>query len=208
MQEASGYFFCLEDRALLCRNCDVAVHTANSLVSAHQRFLLTGVQVGLDPADPVPPVADKYANTSGGSVDSQPKHLPRKNPTVLFSGENNASVPSQNAISGDYSRQISAPNTKTGMVNWTMDNSALRMAEPPPKYLSDESSKLLLSSQSTAALSNQMNRDSGRAYNLSFSGGNGSESLPDWPVDEFFSNLEYGPNFGFAEHGSSKVILI
>lgn len=89
-----------------------------------------------------------------------------------------------------------------------MDNSALRLAEPPRKYLSDGNSKLLLSNQTTTALSNQMNRDSGRAYNLPFSGGNGSDSLPDWPVDEFFSNLEYGPNFGFTEHGSSKVILI
>jgi len=31
-----------------------------------------------------------------------------------------------------------------------------------------------------------------------------TDSLPDWPVDEFFSNSEYGPNFGFSENGSSK----
>ncbi|KAL8505653.1 hypothetical protein ACS0TY_016768 [Phlomoides rotata] len=47
-QETAGYFFCLEDRALLCRKCDVAIHTANSLVSVHRRFLLTGVKVGLE----------------------------------------------------------------------------------------------------------------------------------------------------------------
>ncbi|KAF9666666.1 hypothetical protein SADUNF_Sadunf16G0252500 [Salix dunnii] len=51
-QEAAGFFFCLEDRALLCRKCDVAIHTANTHVSAHQRFLLTGVKVGLEPTDP------------------------------------------------------------------------------------------------------------------------------------------------------------
>ncbi|KVI02136.1 B-box zinc finger protein 22 [Cynara cardunculus var. scolymus] len=51
-QEAVGYFFCLEDRALFCRKCDVAIHTVNSLVSSHQRFLLTGVKVGLEAADP------------------------------------------------------------------------------------------------------------------------------------------------------------
>jgi hypothetical protein len=178
----------------------------NSFVSVHQRFLLTGVQVGLEPADPVPPTADKHVNAFGGSVDSQGKHLARKNPAVLFSGESSVSIPSQNAVSGDNSRQISVPNTKTTMVNWTMDSSAIRSAEPPHKYLSDASSKHLLPSQTTAALSNQMNRDSDPAYNLPFSGGNGSNGLPDWPVDEFFSNFEYGPNFGFAEHGSSKVI--
>ncbi|TKY66371.1 B-box zinc finger protein 22 [Spatholobus suberectus] len=47
-QEMVGYFFCLEDRALLCRNCDVSIHTANACVSGHQRFLLTGVRVGLE----------------------------------------------------------------------------------------------------------------------------------------------------------------
>ncbi|KAM1311342.1 hypothetical protein ACFX13_007967 [Malus domestica] len=51
-QEAVGYFFCLEDRALLCRKCDVSVHTANSFVSAHRRFLLTGIKVGPEPAEP------------------------------------------------------------------------------------------------------------------------------------------------------------
>ncbi|VVB08703.1 unnamed protein product [Arabis nemorensis] len=39
-QERKGYFFCLEDRAMLCNECDGAIHTCNS----HQRFLLSGVQ--------------------------------------------------------------------------------------------------------------------------------------------------------------------
>ncbi|XP_062230997.1 B-box zinc finger protein 22-like [Phragmites australis] len=50
-QECDAYFFCLEDRALLCRSCDVAVHTANAFVSAHRRFLLTGLQVGQEQDD-------------------------------------------------------------------------------------------------------------------------------------------------------------
>ncbi|KAI3710329.1 hypothetical protein L2E82_40107 [Cichorium intybus] len=50
--ESVGYFFCSEDRALLCRKCDVAIHAVNQLVSSHQRFLLTGVKVGLEAVDP------------------------------------------------------------------------------------------------------------------------------------------------------------
>ncbi|KAI3909907.1 hypothetical protein MKW98_012961 [Papaver atlanticum] len=42
-QEKAGYFFCLEDRALLCRNCDVSIHSSTQ--SSHQRFLLTGVKL-------------------------------------------------------------------------------------------------------------------------------------------------------------------
>ncbi|OEL35851.1 B-box zinc finger protein 22 [Dichanthelium oligosanthes] len=45
-QEKTGYFFCLEDRALLCRPCDVAVHSAGAHVASHRRFLITGVRVG------------------------------------------------------------------------------------------------------------------------------------------------------------------
>eukprot|EP00262_Sarcandra_glabra_P009436 TRINITY_DN2381_c0_g1_i1.p1 TRINITY_DN2381_c0_g1~~TRINITY_DN2381_c0_g1_i1.p1 ORF type:complete len:297 (-),score=41.26 TRINITY_DN2381_c0_g1_i1:374-1264(-) len=63
-QETTGYFFCLEDRALLCRKCDVAIHTANSYVSRHQRFLITGVKVGLEPIKPVVPyVKEKMGST-------------------------------------------------------------------------------------------------------------------------------------------------
>jgi len=203
-QEASGYFFCLEDRALLCRDCDVAIHTVNSFVSVHQRFLLTGVQVGLDPADPVPPIAENRVNDAGGSVYQPAKHLPRRNPTVQFSGEGTASVPSKNLINGDYSRQNSVPTVRTGVVDWTMHNAAIQSVESPTKYMSEESPTLLQSSQTTAAFSNQINSNSDRAYNLPFSGGNGSDSLPDWPVDEFFTNSEYGTNFSFLEHGTSK----
>lgn len=80
--------------------------------------------------------------------------------------------------------------------------------EPRLEYLSDESPVLLQSNQATAAFSDGNNGDNDRAYNLSLLGGNGSENLPDWPVDEFFSSSEFGPNFSFAEHCSSKVNTI
>ncbi|CAM6050568.1 unnamed protein product [Sphagnum compactum] len=47
-QEKTGFFFCLEDRALLCRECDVSIHTANSLASSHKRFLVPGIRVALE----------------------------------------------------------------------------------------------------------------------------------------------------------------
>lgn len=62
LQEKAGYFFCLEDRALLCRNCDVAIHTATPHVSKHQRFLITGVRVE------VQPYLTSYTNNSSSST--------------------------------------------------------------------------------------------------------------------------------------------
>lgn len=161
--------------------------------------------MGLDPADPVPPVADKHVNATSGSVYQPAKHLPRRSPTVQLSGEGSASVPSKNVINGDYSRQNSIPTTRNGVVDWTMQNSAIQSVESPPKYMSEDSPTLLQSSQTIAGFCNQINSGCDRVYNLPFSGGNGSNSLPDWPVDEFFNTSEYGPSFGFAEHGSSKV---
>ncbi|KAK6934131.1 B-box-type zinc finger [Dillenia turbinata] len=77
-QETVGYFFCLEDRALLCRKCDVAIHTANAFVSAHQRFLLTGVKVGLESTEPGPsslagktPSGAKISETGSRSVPTK-----------------------------------------------------------------------------------------------------------------------------------------
>ncbi|KAM3368955.1 hypothetical protein ACQJBY_017080 [Aegilops geniculata] len=51
LQEKRGFLFCKEDRAILCRECDVQVHTASELTRRHGRFLLTGVRVSSAPAE-------------------------------------------------------------------------------------------------------------------------------------------------------------
>ena len=43
--------FCKEDRAILCRECDVPVHTASEMTRRHSRFLLTGVRLSSAPVD-------------------------------------------------------------------------------------------------------------------------------------------------------------
>ncbi|XP_012837095.1 PREDICTED: B-box zinc finger protein 20 isoform X2 [Erythranthe guttata] len=44
-QERQALLFCQEDRALLCRECDIPIHRANELTKKHNRFLLTGVKL-------------------------------------------------------------------------------------------------------------------------------------------------------------------
>ncbi|KAJ0798196.1 putative transcription factor interactor and regulator Znf-B family [Helianthus annuus] len=44
-QERRAFLFCKEDRAILCRECDVPIHTANEHTQKHTRFLLTGVKL-------------------------------------------------------------------------------------------------------------------------------------------------------------------
>uniref|UniRef100_A0A1J3H5Y6 B-box zinc finger protein 25 n=1 Tax=Noccaea caerulescens TaxID=107243 RepID=A0A1J3H5Y6_NOCCA len=45
--EKAAFIFCVEDRALLCRDCDEATHAPNNRSANHQRFLATGIRVAL-----------------------------------------------------------------------------------------------------------------------------------------------------------------
>ncbi|XP_030450257.2 B-box zinc finger protein 20-like isoform X1 [Syzygium oleosum] len=44
-QEQRGWIFCKEDRAILCRECDLPIHKSNEHMQKHSRFLLTGVKI-------------------------------------------------------------------------------------------------------------------------------------------------------------------
>ncbi|KAF9623117.1 hypothetical protein IFM89_037633 [Coptis chinensis] len=44
-QERRAFLFCRDDRAILCRECDVSIHAANEHTKKHIRFLLTGVKL-------------------------------------------------------------------------------------------------------------------------------------------------------------------
>ncbi|XP_016511606.2 B-box zinc finger protein 24-like [Nicotiana tabacum] len=47
-QDKTAFIFCVEDRALFCNECDESIHSAASSLSAkHQRFLATGIRLGL-----------------------------------------------------------------------------------------------------------------------------------------------------------------
>lgn len=46
-QEKPAFIFCVEDRALLCRECDEPIHMAGTLSGNHQRLLATGILVAL-----------------------------------------------------------------------------------------------------------------------------------------------------------------
>lgn len=39
--------FCSEDRAMICRRCDLMIHTANEFTKTHHRYILSGMAAGL-----------------------------------------------------------------------------------------------------------------------------------------------------------------
>ncbi|XP_078434109.1 B-box zinc finger protein 24-like [Wolffia australiana] len=46
-QEKMAFIFCVEDRALFCRDCDESIHVPGTLSGGHQRLLATGIRVAL-----------------------------------------------------------------------------------------------------------------------------------------------------------------
>ncbi|WOL00906.1 B-box zinc finger protein 24 [Canna indica] len=46
-QEKAAFIFCVEDRALFCKDCDEPIHVAGTLSGEHQRYLATGVHIAL-----------------------------------------------------------------------------------------------------------------------------------------------------------------
>jgi len=185
-QEGHAYFFCVEDRALLCRSCDVAVHTANAFVSAHRRFLLTGVQVGLEPDDQEPeqepePEPEPQPANNASSAPLQPPPCPKKrSPTPLYSnGDIDWPAGQDIGITGNL------PDWSVIDDQFGSGSPAFSPAEPalikaPPKKIA---------------------RGPVTAASAALFGG----SMPDWPLDEFFGFAEFNSGFGFAENGTSKA---
>ncbi|KAI5071437.1 hypothetical protein GOP47_0013688 [Adiantum capillus-veneris] len=66
-QDKAGFFFCLEDRALLCRSCDYSIHSANALTAKHKRFLVAGIRVALEAA----PITNESAESVQAHLESQ-----------------------------------------------------------------------------------------------------------------------------------------
>lgn len=122
LQEAFGYFFCLEDRALLCRKCDLAIHTANAYVSGHQRFLLTGVKVGLEATEPG---ASSTSLNSGEKVsDAKSSSVSRKVSTMPQSSDYNEVFATGAGGVGEFppaKMSYGGGSTAGNMSQWTID---------------------------------------------------------------------------------------
>ncbi|KAK7321787.1 hypothetical protein VNO77_32729 [Canavalia gladiata] len=67
-QEKRAFMFCQQDRAILCKECDVSIHSVNEHTLKHDRFLLTGVKLSASlPSSPSDSISSH--NTSSCNVD-------------------------------------------------------------------------------------------------------------------------------------------
>ncbi|KFK30490.1 hypothetical protein AALP_AA7G268300 [Arabis alpina] len=68
--ERRALLFCQEDRAILCRECDIPIHHANEHTKKHNRFLLTGVKISASPS-----AYPKSSNSNSGTALARPKSV-------------------------------------------------------------------------------------------------------------------------------------
>ncbi|XP_022717362.1 B-box zinc finger protein 22-like [Durio zibethinus] len=124
-QEIPGFFFCLQDRALLCRKCDVAIHTANPYVSSHQRFLLTGVKVGLETTtDPGASSSNIKSPSCEKTPETKSNSTSRRGAPMAFTGGYNEVLPSNVGVGNSVPAKVSyAGGSTTGSIqSWQMDD--------------------------------------------------------------------------------------
>ncbi|OMO74685.1 Zinc finger, B-box [Corchorus capsularis] len=123
-QETSGFFFCLQDRALLCRKCDVAIHTANAYVSGHQRFLLTGVKVGPETNGAGASSSDVKSPSSEKTSETKSNSTSRRGTPMPFTSGYNEALPENVGVgnSGPTKVCYGGGSTAGSMQSWQMDD--------------------------------------------------------------------------------------
>ncbi|KAM7263295.1 hypothetical protein ACFE04_000978 [Oxalis oulophora] len=84
LQERRAFLFCQQDRAILCRECDVPIHKANEHTKTHNRFLLTGVKLSSTYSSSSN-IADHQTNNKTNKSHSQSSSRKKYKSNEIFS---------------------------------------------------------------------------------------------------------------------------
>ncbi|ESQ53156.1 hypothetical protein EUTSA_v10026133mg [Eutrema salsugineum] len=98
--ERRALLFCQEDRAILCRECDISIHQANEHTKKHNRFLLTGVKISALPSA-YPRASNPNSTAGSGRAKTRPKSVSEEVPSSA-SSDIFASSPSTNTSNYYY----------------------------------------------------------------------------------------------------------
>ncbi|XP_056854568.1 B-box zinc finger protein 20-like, partial [Raphanus sativus] len=74
-QERRALLFCQEDRAILCRECDIPIHQANEHTKKHNRFLLTGIKLSSSPSSYPTTASNSNSAVALGRAKTRPKSV-------------------------------------------------------------------------------------------------------------------------------------
>ncbi|KAL2504031.1 B-box zinc finger protein 21 [Abeliophyllum distichum] len=117
-QEKRAFLFCQQDRAILCKECDIPIHKANEHTQKHNRFLLAGVKLSATSALYSSPSSSTSAESSltnvSDSVPNMQSHTSLNKPVSVSVSETPTNPPPFTA------------KTTTSMIESTA------VAPPPP----------------------------------------------------------------------------
>lgn len=184
-QEKPGFFFCLEDRALLCRDCDVSIHSANKLSSNHQRFLLTGTRVGLD----------SISGQEGAEVvlEESPRVPTPSTATSTLPSISKSTLSSGSKLK-DNSQPVPANATPTPNPSWLTNGGR-------------NSERAKIKSKPVGTTSANVSDPHGSSFGKrnSIPADFLSDAVPVWGVDELLNLPELAEGYHIGDIGSSKA---
>ena len=102
----------------------MAIHTANAYVSGHQRFLLTGVRVGLEAIDPGASLTSLKSDSGEKVSDTKSSSVSRKVSTAPQPSNYNEVLPAEVGGVGEFpSAKVSfgGGSTAGNISQWTID---------------------------------------------------------------------------------------
>ncbi|XWS40086.1 hypothetical protein CRYUN_Cryun18bG0110100 [Craigia yunnanensis] len=117
-QERRAFLFCQEDRAILCRECDLQIHRTNENTQKHNRFLLTGVKLSY--SSPILNPTSSSSNDYGATIDSETKSTSESSKTKRFRSVSNNEI----FISPSIEKPLPS-STYRVQDNYTSDNASI-----------------------------------------------------------------------------------
>lgn len=122
--------FCQQDRAILCRECDIPIHKANELTQKHTRFLLTGVKLSATSSLnwALPSSAETVSSTLLNNIsDAVPnvKSQDSKNKPLLVSPTNDTPSTSKSTTVQSPALESCEKSNSQGMSGGNLINSSI-----------------------------------------------------------------------------------
>ncbi|XP_024030098.1 B-box zinc finger protein 20 isoform X2 [Morus notabilis] len=121
-QERRSFLFCQEDRAILCRECDISIHRANEHTQKHNRFLLTGVKLS---------ASSSLYNNQTSSTSTTSTDL-RIQPSSTATTKRSRTV--SNEISGSASVEINPVPSNTDNASYSTSSISEYLMETLPGW--------------------------------------------------------------------------
>eukprot|EP00850_Spirogloea_muscicola_P008748 SM000047S16887 [mRNA] locus=s47:516691:518433:- [translate_table: standard] len=204
-QEKSAYFFCLEDRALLCRDCDLSIHVANSLSASHRRYLLTGVRVALEalPGDSGAEDEDEGSHQAvpGGTVSKRSEAPPAAALTpaearAVLTRASAAPATARDALSGLGAASLQ--KATGGSSHRKRSSLAVPLGGGSGGVVAGQSSRGAAASGSSSVTRQSVPAAASASDLL-------SEAVPSWRVEELLDIPELAGGYTIGDIASSKA---